>query len=288
MPAGRPPIDLNQKIRDILQHTCEVDSRDDSPIGNFELRANSSLNLIRYLDNRIQQQPFYQAVYDRHMGLLQLRVLGSLIENFERFIKEVAIVCVDSIAPYTFDDRFEKFTVSTGSLVSQFSAGSIGRALCESDAWLSNKSISDKFRQFLKPHFGDPVQDFLFPNRTQKPSDERDRAETLAILWQIRHNITHNTGLLTASDAKKLTLLLKSRVDSGSTICPDLNDLRYVKQFLDETANKTNDRIAVRLAALLTELHSDDPLLFDPQAKVDEVSRVFQQVLVVSEKTGVL
>jgi len=108
MPAGRPPIDLNQKIRDILQHTCEVDSRDDSPIGNFELRANSSLNLIRYLDNRIQQQPFYQAVYDRHMGLLQLRVLGSLIENFERFIKEVAIVCVDSIAPYTFDDRFEK------------------------------------------------------------------------------------------------------------------------------------------------------------------------------------
>ncbi len=113
MPAGRPPLNLNQKIRDILTHTCGVDTSDDSPIDNFELRANSSLNLIRYLDNRIQRQSFYQAVYDRHMGLLRLRVLGSLIENFERFIKETAIVCVDLVAPHTFDDRFDKFSVKS-------------------------------------------------------------------------------------------------------------------------------------------------------------------------------
>ena len=128
----------------------------------------------------------------------------------------------------------------------------------------------------------------MFPNKKQNPPAERDRAETLAILWQIRHNITHNTGFLTDSDAKKLTLLVRSEVESGCMICPNLHDLRYVKQFLDETAKNTNDRIADRLAILLTELQADDPSLFDPQEIANEVSSKFQKVLQVAGQTGVL
>ncbi len=71
-------------------------------------------------------------------------------------------------------------------------------------------------------------------------------------------------------------------------ICPNLDDLRYVKQFLDETANWTNRRIADRLSELLTDLHADNPLLFDAQTKADEVSLKFQLVLNIGGKTGAL
>ncbi len=123
--AGRPPLDLNQKVRALLQHTCPVDLGIDSPILNFDIRVDSALNLIRYVDAHIQRQAYYQTVYDRHMTLLNLQMLGSLIEAFERFLKEVAIVCVDFVAPNVFDDRFEAFTVKAGDLARQFDSGSL-------------------------------------------------------------------------------------------------------------------------------------------------------------------
>ena len=75
--------------------------------------------------------------------------------------------------------------------------------MCESDTWLSNQAINERFRYILKPHFGEPWE-YLFPNEKQQPNGERDRAGTLAILWQVRHHVTHNTGVLTDSDASAL------------------------------------------------------------------------------------
>jgi hypothetical protein len=212
-------------------------------------------------------------------------VLVSMVEAFERFIKETAIVCVDSIAPYTIDDRFDKFSPTGGSLAAQFDAGSVGMAMCESDTWLSNQAINERFRHMLKPHFGDPWE-CLFPNERQNPTSEHERANTLAILWQLRHNITHNTGVLTDSDARRLTLMVKARVTRGNTLNPDLFDLRYVKRFLVETANHTNDRIGRRLASLLTERYGDDSTLFDRQNLADNISQTFQQSLPIDGYTG--
>ena len=285
--TGRPPLDLNQKIRELLQHTCPVDLGVDSPILNFDIRVDSALNLIRYVDTRIQQRAYYQSVYDRHMRLLHLQMLGSLIEAFERYLKEVAIVCVDFVAPHVFDDRFETFSVRAGDLARQFESGSVGRAMCESDTWLNNNEINDRFRKFLKPHFGESWER-LFPIRNESPARERERATTLSILWQIRHNITHNSGYLTDADAKKITLLAKTSIEGGNELCPTLYDLRYVQQFLVETARHTNNRVASRLADLLTELHSEDSSLFDPQEIANQISQKFQQPLVVGGTTGVL
>jgi hypothetical protein len=138
----------------------------------------------------------------------------------------------------------------------------------------------------LKPHFGDPW-DYLFPNERQNPSSERDRATTLAILWQVRHNITHNTGVLTDSDARRLALMVKAEVKSGDTLDPNLFDLRYVKRFLVETADHTNNRIGQRLAQLLTERHQDDSTLFVPQELADSISGSFQQSLTIDGFAGV-
>ncbi|TWT51431.1 hypothetical protein Pla22_42090 [Rubripirellula amarantea] len=122
---GRPPIDLDQKVRDLLQHTEANATGEDAPIRNFDRRANSSLALIKYIDDHVANQSVYQAVYDRHMALLHRMVLVSLIEAFERFIKELAVVCVDAIAPITIDNRFDQFTASPGLLAIQFGAGSV-------------------------------------------------------------------------------------------------------------------------------------------------------------------
>ena len=137
----------------------------------------------------------------------------------------------------------------------------------------------------LKSHFGNPW-DYLFPNEKQNPSSERDRASTLAILWQVRHNITHNTGVLTDSDARRVTLMVRAKVNSGDTLNPDLFDLRYVKRFLVEIADHTNNRIGQRLAELLTERHQDDSTLFVPQELAASISSSFQQSLTIDGCTG--
>jgi hypothetical protein len=285
--AGRPPIDLNQRVRDLLTHTVPLRLGVDAPIRNFEERTNACFNLIKYIDDHVATQSVYRASYDRHMSLLHRMVLVSLVETFERFIKETAVVCVDAIAPVTIDNRFDQFSPTGGSLAGQFISGSIGKAMCESDTWLSNQAINDRFRNILKPHFGEPWNS-LFPNEKQNPNGERARASTLSILWQVRHNITHNTGVLTDSDARRLTLMIKMRVNPGSTLNPDLFDLRYVKRFLVETADHTNNRIGRRLAELLTERYQDDSTLFDPQVSADSISKSFQQSLTIAGRAGTL
>ena len=283
--SGRPPIDLNQKVRDLLTHTDPRSSGINAPLRNFEGRTNACFNLIKYIDDHISNQPVYEASYNRHRSLLNRMVLVSLVEAFERFIKETAIVCVDAIAPFTIDNRFDQFSPSGGSLASQFNAGSVGKAMCESDTWLNNHAINERFRHILKPHFGEPW-DYLFPNEKQNPIAERGRASTLAILWQVRHNITHNSGVLTDSDGRRLTLMVKTKVASGSTLDPQLSDLRYVKRFLVETADHTNNRIGQRLALLLTERHQEDPTLFVPQKQADSISTAFQQPLAIAGFAG--
>jgi hypothetical protein len=158
--------------------------------------------------------------------------------------------------------------------------------MCESDTWLSNQTINDRFRHLLKPHFGEPWE-YLFPNEKQSPPAERARASTLAILWQVRHNITHNTGVLTDSDARRLTLMVKAEVKSNETLDPTLLDLRYVKRFLSETAEHTNERIARRLADMLTERHQDDRTLFDPQEMALSIANSFEVWLKIAGCHGI-
>jgi hypothetical protein len=166
-----------------------------------------------------------------------------------------------------------------------FAAGTIGKAMCEAGTWISNRLINDRFRRLLKEPFGD-LWEFLFPNEKQQSEAERERARTVAILWQVRHTITHNVGVLTESDTSKLRFLVKAPIASGNVLSPTKEDIRYVKRFLFETAQHTNQRIGRRLAELLTEIHQDDSTLFDAQKKADAASRQFGIPLTVSGQAG--
>lgn len=94
----RPVIDLHQMVRAVLQHSSPLPPLAECPIEHFEMSANFGASLIRYIDDHIDSTDVYQAVYDRHLGHLRRMVLAELTESFERFLKELASVCVDFLA----------------------------------------------------------------------------------------------------------------------------------------------------------------------------------------------
>lgn len=284
----RPPINLHQKTRDVLNHTSELHPEADRPILHFERSTNAALQMLKYLVGHINPGGVREAVYKRYLGHLRRLVLAELIESFERFLKELAAVCIDCLAPYTADDRFDDFLPKRGGTVAAFvSAASIGKALCESDTWIANTTINARFASLLKTPFGADWE-LLFPQANQQPAAERDRAATLAILWQVRHNLAHNVGVLTHSDAMKFRLLVGGPVPADRRLAPTPDDLKYVKRFLKETADHTNQRVGQRLAQLLGLIHAADPTLLDAQSTANDVSQRFTFAVSINGHVGVL
>jgi len=285
--SGRPPIDLNQKIRELPSHTEPSPFLGTAPIRNYEQRMNAAELAVKYFDRHVSSSSVYAAVRDRHMSLLHRMTLVMFIEAFERFLKELAVACVDELGPFAIDDRFESFTASGSNIALQFDSASVGRALCESDTWLNNRLINERFRHVLKSRFAaQPWNEFVFPGENQPPKVERDRAASLAILWQIRHTITHNVGHLTAADARRFRLLIKSDVPSEQLLAPTRRDLHYVQRFLVETAETTNQRIGSRLAEVMTEFHAADNAIFEPQETAARLATVFQMPLTIAGVTA--
>ena len=139
----RPPTNLHQKVRELFQHTAPLHAQADRPIRHFERSVNSGSLLLNYIKDHIEPNDVYETVYEGHLGHLRRMVLAELIETFERFLKELAALCIDYIAPYTTDDRFDDFVPKRGDKIASFvNAPTIGKALCESDTWINNATIN--------------------------------------------------------------------------------------------------------------------------------------------------
>ncbi len=280
----RKPTNLHQKIRDILAHADPLPAEARAPLTHFERSIADFWNLLLYVERAFDQGTLQPAAVRRHSGRLHGMILVNLIETFERYLKEAAAACVDFLARHVLDDRFNAFKVQGSNLAAHFGSDTLGRSLCESATWLDCDEINDRFRRLLAPPF-ETGNFLLFP---RQPVLERERYDTLSILWQLRHAIVHNVGVITQSDAIKLRLLVRAAVEPKRVIAPTRDDIRYLKRFLDETAERCNRRIGERLAELLTELHAGDPGLFVPQDTADAVSRTFGFVLTVAGAAGTL
>jgi hypothetical protein len=213
--------------------------------------------------------------------------LANLIESFERFLKELAALCIDSLVPFINDDRLDEFSAKGGQIAFHLTAGSVGKALCESDTWVTNRTTNERFKKLLKLPFGDNWEN-LFPEENQLPPGEREGARTLSILWQMRHTITHNVGVITGSDAGKFKMLVKGAVGPDRILNPGNHDIIYVKRFLTETAESVNARIGNRLAHVLSVLHSDNPALFDSLDRASAISRELGFSVTIDGAVGVL
>lgn len=272
-------------VREVPRHSVPLHPEAGRPIRHFEESANAGSSLLKYLEDHIDPTDVYRAVYDRHFGHLRRMILAEMLESFERFLKELASVCIDDLAPYTTDDRFDEFIPKRTMIAAVVNATSVGKALCESDTWLNNAAINNRFASLLK-NLGGGNWEHLFPLANQNPAAERDRAKSLAILWQMRHDLAHNVGVITDSDAIKLRVLVGGPVEANRRLTPTDNDLRYVKRFLSETAIRTNERVGNRLAQLLTEFHVADPTLFDAQIMANRVSQQFAFSVTINGRAG--
>jgi hypothetical protein len=279
----RPPIDLHQKVREIFAHVNPLPAEAGAPLSHYNRSSTDLWSLLSYVERNFGQLPLRPAAVRRHMGRLHGMILVNLVETFERYLKEVAAACVDALARYVLDDRFNAFKVQGSALAAHFDADTLGRSLCESATWLDCDEVNDRFRRLLAPPF-ESGNFLLFP---KQPPADRERYDTLCIIWQLRHTIVHNVGVITQSDAIKLRLLVRATVPQMQVLAPTRDDIRHLKRFLDETADRSNRRIGERLADLLTAIHAVDPGLFIPQETADAVTRTFGFVLTVAGAAGV-
>jgi hypothetical protein len=280
----RPPINLNRKVREILAHVDPLPPEADTPLTHFNRSGTDLWNLLLYVERSFGQLSLQAAAVRRHMSRLHGMILVNLVETFERFLKETAAACVRHLARFVLDDRFNAFKVLGSSLAAHFDTDTLGRSLCESAIWLDCDEVNDRFRRLL----ADPFEAGTFLIFPKQPGAERERYETLSIVWQLRHTIVHNVGVITQSDAIKLRLLVRASVPSLQVLSPTRDDIRYLKRFLDETAERSNQRIGQRLADLLTTIHASDPGLFVPQETADAVTQTFGFVLTVAGAVGTL
>lgn len=275
---------LRDGIAAIVQHTTPLPPEAEDPISHYRRTTGDCWNLLVYIERHLSQDRTYAAPRERHLHRLHRMVVLNLVEAFERFIKETAALCIDHIAPLVLDDRLKEFKLTGNTLAAHFSEKSLGKSLCESDTWLDCKEIDERFRRILGEPFSKDLKWYLFPMESQAKG-EGWRRETLDIIWQLRHTIVHNAGVITQSDGAKFRLLVRAKVNASVELWPDKSDVQNVKMFLDHTADVVNQKIVDRLGKLLASLLQHDPGLFDPDTKAQELADLFRRSVTIATVT---
>src|SRR5260221_530140 len=121
----RPPVDLARKIKDILQHVHPLPDDAQAPILHYRRTSAEVWGSLAYIERAINEGERYQSVVNRHLGRLYGMALVTMIETMERFLKEAAAECVDCLAQYVIDDRFNAFKIQGSTLASHFNTGSV-------------------------------------------------------------------------------------------------------------------------------------------------------------------
>lgn len=139
----------------------------------YERSSTDLRNLLLYVERAFRQLPLKPAAVRRHLARLHGMILVNLVETFERYLKEVAAACVDHLARYVLDDRFNAFRIQGSALAAHFGTDTLGRSLCESATWLDCDEVNERFRRLLSRRF-ESGDFFLFPS-SRRPSGSGSR-----------------------------------------------------------------------------------------------------------------
>jgi hypothetical protein len=279
------PKDLNDRLRRIPQHAGELPEEAEVPRLHYERSASDFWNLLLYFDRNIRKAGPYRGPFERHARRLRSMVLLGLVEAYERFLKELAAASIDHVGDLVLDDRLKVFDVKGNVFAAHFAAGTLGKSLCESLTWVDCDQVNDRFRSIL----AEPFQKgsfYVFPKeKGHQPASLAGRYELVSLIWQLRHSIVHNAGVITVSDAHRLTRLTRQKVEGPQVLWPTRGDVWYVKLFLDETVEKINGEISKRLAQVLTTLRVSDPTLFEPDIRAQDLANLFRLTVQVAGVT---
>jgi hypothetical protein len=207
---------LARKIKDILGHVEPLPPEAAAPYRHYDRSSTDTWTLLAYIQAKFRKLPLQPAAVRRHLNRLHTMAIVSLIQAFERYLKEVASACVDCLGQLVLDDRFNVFRLQGSTLAAHFGTDTLGKALCESMIWLDCDEVNARFRKLL----ADPFEDGSFHLFPKQPALERERYDTLILVWQLRHTIVHNVGVITQSHALKLRLLAKEPVESPRLLAP--------------------------------------------------------------------
>lgn len=283
---ARPTVDYKHELLDAISNASDLPPESFSPLEHYRRSANDAWNLIAYMKRNVARVNYYSKPFDRHMSRLHAMALANLVGAFERFLKELAVICVNELADFSLDSRLDEFLIKGSVASAHFTTGSVGNALCEADTWLNLEVINKKFRKLL----ADPFVDgnfYVFPMRSQHgTNDEVKRSELIPAIFQLRHTLVHNLGVVTESDATKLRRILQSTIAGQKVLTPTSRNVRQVKAFLDETAKSINQRMALRLSGLLTKLKQENYLSIDPASKAQMLASLFGVSVTISGHTA--
>lgn len=131
MPRQR--TNLAQRVRGILKHLLPLPYEAKAPLSHYDRSSLDAWNLLEYIESAFKRVPRLRSkVAQRRLIQLQGMLLINLIETFERFLKEIAAACIDYLAAYILDDRFNAFRVQGSALAAHYATDTLGKALCES------------------------------------------------------------------------------------------------------------------------------------------------------------
>lgn len=280
------PVPAPSYFHQIPKHVKPLPDESVSPNRHYRRSANDSWNLLIYIERNLKHANVYSAPFERHMHRLYGMVLLSLVEAFERYLKEIAAVCVDNVSDAVVDDRLDVFTVKGHPLAAHFAEASVGKALCETSTWLDCDQINQRFRWILGPN-GSPKTGtfYVFPHGNHNPASLRGKREIVALLFQLRHSIVHNAGVLTKSDAAKLSRLVKDRIEAPRLLWPTKSDVFCVKLFLDDFVETLNREIGTALSILLSDIYSSDQSVFDLPIRTQDLANAFSNPITIAGTT---
>jgi hypothetical protein len=187
----------------------------------------------------------------------------------------VFLIFRGALKEFSLDARLDEFSLKGSVVAAHFNTQSVGNALCEADTWLNLEKVNSKFRILLADPF-DKGSFYVFPMATQQGlPDAVKRSKLIPAIFQLRHTLVHNLGVITESDATKLRRILQSPIEGNKVLRPSSWNVLQVKKILDEAAKDINARIAIRLAALLEKMHQENYLSVNPALKAQELATLF-------------
>lgn len=185
------------------------------------------------------------------------------------------MVCVNNLKEFSLDARLDEFSLKGSVVAAHFNTQTVGNALCEADTWLNLDTVNKKFRKLL----ADPFEDgtfYVFPMTTQQGLEVAvKRSQLIPAVFQLRHTLVHNLGVITQSDATKLRRILQSSIQGNKVLRPSAWNVYQIKKILDESANDINGRMATRRLELLEKMHQENYLSVNPALKTQELSTLF-------------
>lgn len=213
--------------------------------------------------------------------------LANMVGAFERFLKELAVVCVNNLKDFSLDTRLDEFSLKGSVVAAHFNTQSVGNALCEADTWLNLDNVNSKFRRLLAdPFVSGSFYVFPMTSPQQGTTVAVNRSKLIPAIFQLRHTLVHNLGVITESDATKLRRILQSPIEGNKVLRPSSWNVLQVKKILDEAAKDINSRMAIRLAELLEKMYQESYMIVDPASKARELATLFRTSVTICGHTS--